>query len=93
MDRHKQGRLDTGFQRGPERIAYHLPCHLKAQNIGFKSRDLLGLILGAEVKTIDRCSGVDGTRGFQEAVFRPRLESRLVPDGRHRGGQAGSRRL
>ena len=45
-------------------ITYHAPCHLRAQNIGFKSRDLMKLT-GAEVKLVQQCSGVDGLWGFR----------------------------
>jgi Fe-S oxidoreductase len=45
-------------------VAYHAPCHLRAQNIGFRARDLLKLA-GAEVTLVDACSGVDGTWGMQ----------------------------
>jgi len=69
MKRHKDGKLDTRFAKGPGKVAYHLPCHLKAQNIGFKSRDLLGLIPGTQVEMADRCSGVDGTWGFKTQYF------------------------
>jgi glycerol-3-phosphate dehydrogenase subunit C len=69
MLRHKQGKLDTGFTRPAGSVAYHLPCHLKAQNIGFKSRDLLGLIPGTQVAMADHCSGVDGTWGFKTQYF------------------------
>jgi Fe-S oxidoreductase len=47
------------------RVAYHAPCHLRAQNIGFRSRDLLKLAAD-EVVLVDACSGVDGTWGMQE---------------------------
>jgi len=69
MKRHEAGRLDTRFETGPGRVGYHLPCHLKAQNIGFRSRDLLGLLPGAQVTMVDRCSGVDGTWGFKTQYF------------------------
>jgi Fe-S oxidoreductase len=45
-------------------VAYHAPCHLRAQNIGFRSRDVLKLVAD-EVTLIDACSGVDGTWGMQ----------------------------
>ncbi len=45
-------------------ITYHTPCHLRAQNIGFKSRDLMKLT-GAKVKLVQQCSGVDGMWGFR----------------------------
>src|SRR3546814_395443 len=36
--------LDTEFSGPvPEKITYHAPCHLRAQNIGLKSRDLMKL--------------------------------------------------
>ncbi len=66
---HVEGKLDTTFQKNPGKIAYHLPCHLKAQNMGTKSADLLRLIPGAEVEVIERCSGVDGTWGFKKEYY------------------------
>jgi Fe-S oxidoreductase len=64
MRLHGEGRLNTEFRRKPGTIAYHLPCHLKAQNIGFKSRDLMELT-GARVGLIEKCSAVDGTWGMK----------------------------
>ncbi len=68
------GKLDTGFSRRPGKIAYHLPCHLRAQNLGTKSADLLRLIPGAEVEVIERCSGVDGTWGFKREYYELSLQ-------------------
>jgi len=45
-----------------------VPCHLKAQNIGFKSRDVLRAV-GAEVTMVDKCCGVDGTWGLKKQYF------------------------
>ncbi len=57
--------LDTEFPgETVESITYHTPCHLRAQNIGFKSRDLMKLT-GAKVKLVQQCSGVDGMWGFR----------------------------
>ena len=56
--------LNRNFQRQLGSVAYHAPCHLRAQNIGFPTRALLKLA-GAEVTLIDSCSGVDGTWGMQ----------------------------
>ena len=64
MRLHGEGRLNTEFPLNPGRVAYHLPCHLKAQNIGFKSRDLMQLT-GAKVDLIEKCSVVDGTWGMK----------------------------
>ncbi len=57
--------LDTDFVgETVESITYHTPCHLRAQNIGFKSRDLMKLT-GAKVKLVQQCSGIDGMWGFR----------------------------
>lgn len=57
--------LDTEFPGETfEKITYHAPCHLRAQNIGFKSRDLLKLT-GAKVKLVQQCSGIDGMWGLK----------------------------
>lgn len=64
MRLHGEGRLNMEFSRSPGTVAYHLPCHLKAQNIGFKSRDLMQLA-GAKVYLIEKCSAVDGTWGMK----------------------------
>ena len=65
---HAQGKLDTRFPQAPAKIAYHLPCHLKAQNMGTRSADVLRLT-GAQVDTIERCSAVDGTWGLKKEYF------------------------
>ncbi|MFQ5558504.1 MAG: heterodisulfide reductase-related iron-sulfur binding cluster, partial [Acidimicrobiales bacterium] len=49
----------------PATVTYHAPCHLRAQNIGLKSRDLIELT-GAEVVVVAECSGIDGTWGLRE---------------------------
>jgi Fe-S oxidoreductase len=57
--------LDTAFEgHVPATITYHTPCHLKAQNVGLKSRDLLKLT-GARVTLVQQCSGIDGTWGLR----------------------------
>jgi glycerol-3-phosphate dehydrogenase subunit C len=65
---HDQGRLDTRFPNAPGAVAYQLPCHLRAQNLGTKSADVLRLT-GARVETIERCSAVDGTWGMKKEYF------------------------
>lgn len=57
--------LDTEFSGDvPENVTYHAACHLRAQNIGFKSRDLMKLT-GSKVKVIQQCSGIDGMWGLR----------------------------
>ena len=59
--RHKHDLLKTNFKRGLGRIAYHVACHLRVQNMGMKTRDLLQLVPDTSVDAIERCSGHDGT--------------------------------
>jgi Fe-S oxidoreductase len=61
MLRHGEGLLRTDFRASLGEIAYHVPCHLRVQNIGLKTRDLLALVPGTKLATIERCSGHDGT--------------------------------
>ena len=61
MIRHKYEKLKTDFKNQIGKIAYHVACHQRVQRIGNKTRDLLQLIPGTEVDTIERCSGHDGT--------------------------------
>ena len=63
--RHKAGQLRTEFSTALGRVAYHVPCHLRVQNIGLKTRDILSLVPGTQVETIERCSGHDGTYGVK----------------------------
>ena len=61
MLRHKNEKLKTDFTKPLGKIAYHVACHLRVQNIGMKTRDLLELIPDTSVEPIERCSGHDGT--------------------------------
>jgi len=61
MLRHKDGKLKTDFAKSLGKVAYQVPCHLRVQNIGYKTRDILQLVPETTVETIERCSGHDGT--------------------------------
>ncbi|MGA8203692.1 MAG: heterodisulfide reductase-related iron-sulfur binding cluster [Woeseiaceae bacterium] len=61
MLRHKDGKLRTDFKNPLGKVSYQVPCHLRVQNIGLKTRDVLQLVPGTEVEAIERCSGHDGT--------------------------------
>lgn len=61
MLRHAEGKLRTDFKQPLGKISYHVPCHLRVQNLGLKTRDALMLVPGTEVDVIERCSGHDGT--------------------------------
>jgi glycerol-3-phosphate dehydrogenase subunit C len=59
--RHRAGLLQTKFATSLGKVSYQVPCHLRVQNIGLKTRDILGLVQDTKVEAIERCSGHDGT--------------------------------
>jgi glycerol-3-phosphate dehydrogenase subunit C len=69
MARHAGGRLKTDFPQPLGKVAYHAACHLRVQNMGLKTRDLLNLVPGTEIDVIERCSGHDGTYGVKTEFF------------------------
>lgn len=66
MLRHRAGKLRTDFSRSLGKVAYQVPCHLRVQNIGLKTRELLMLAPDTEVEAIERCSGHDGTYAVKQ---------------------------
>jgi len=64
--RHKAGLLRTDFAKPLGKVSYHVPCHLRVQNLGLKTRDVLQLIPGTEIEPIERCSGHNGTYGVKK---------------------------
>jgi Fe-S oxidoreductase len=74
MLRHTERRLRTDFKAPLGKVAYHVPCHLRVQAIGPKTRELLSLVPGTQLTTIERCSGHDGTyavkREFREVSMK-----------------------
>ncbi|HZP65756.1 MAG TPA: heterodisulfide reductase-related iron-sulfur binding cluster [Rudaea sp.] len=67
--RHQAGLLNTDFKHALGKIAYHAPCHQRVQNIGPKTRDVLALVPGTEIQSIERCSGHDGTYGVKAKTY------------------------
>jgi Fe-S oxidoreductase len=61
VQRHRAGLLNTEFRHPLGKVSYHVPCHLRVQNIGLKTRDVLALVPGTQVEPIERCSGHNGT--------------------------------
>jgi Fe-S oxidoreductase len=61
MLRHKSGLMRTEYKQGLGKIAYHVPCHQRVQNIGLKTRDVLQLVPDTSIEVIERCSGHNGT--------------------------------
>jgi len=63
------GRLDTNFSVPQGTIAYHIPCHLRAQNVGQPFRALLESVPGTKVEAIEQCSAFDGTWGMKTEFY------------------------
>ena len=59
--RHKGSALKTDFKQSLGDISYQVACHLRVQNIGLKTRDVLSLVPDTTVHAQERCSGHDGT--------------------------------
>lgn len=66
--RGRDGLLKTDFKRALGRVSYHVPCHTRVQNMGKKTEELLKMT-GAEVNTVERCSGHDGTWGVKREYY------------------------
>jgi glycerol-3-phosphate dehydrogenase subunit C len=63
-------RFNTAFKSTPGgAVAYHAPCHLRAQGVGFKGRDLLRKIPGVVPKMTMECCGHDGTYAMKVEGF------------------------
>jgi Fe-S oxidoreductase len=67
--RHRSGLLKTDFKNAIGKVAWHVPCHQRVQNIGPKTRQVLELVTGAEIHSIERCSGHDGTYGVRRESY------------------------
>ncbi|MCG6876881.1 MAG: Fe-S oxidoreductase [Betaproteobacteria bacterium] len=72
--RNKDGLFKTDFRERLGKVAYHIPCHARVQNIGQKTRELLQQIPGTEVRTIERCAGHDGTWGVKSEFFQASMK-------------------
>ena len=67
--RHREGLLRTDFRHSLGTVAYHAACHQRVQNIGAKTRDVLGLVPDTRVSVIERCSGHDGTYAVKRESY------------------------
>jgi glycerol-3-phosphate dehydrogenase subunit C len=66
MHRHRAGLLRTDFKHALGKVSYHVPCHLRVQNIGLKTREVLKLVPETTIEAIERCSGHNGTYGVKK---------------------------
>jgi Fe-S oxidoreductase len=67
--RHKDGLLKKEFKQSLGKVSYHIPCHLRVQNMGQKTRELLEMVPETKVTTVERCAGHDGTWGVKSEYF------------------------
>ena len=67
--RKNDGFLKTDFKQVLGKISYHVPCHLRVQNMGLKTKEMLQLVPETTVNTLERCSGHDGTWGVKSEFF------------------------
>jgi len=79
---HEAGGFDTRLGSVPDRGAYYPPCHLREQKIGRPYQDLMGLIPGISMASIqgDYCCGNGGIMGLKQAFHYSsiKIASRLI---------------
>ena len=69
VQRRQAGLLKTDFKNPLGKVAWQAACHQRVQNIGPKTREVLSLVPGTEIISIERCSGHDGTYGVKTATY------------------------
>jgi Fe-S oxidoreductase len=73
---HEAGKLELNFEPLNLTLGYHLPCHLRALEVGSPGENLLKLIKGVNVRRIERgCSGMAGTFGLKRENYRASLRA------------------
>lgn len=72
--RYKDGMLKTDFKQPLGKVSYHIPCHLRVQNMGQKTREMLELVPDTKVNVVERCSGHDGTWGVKSEYFKDSMK-------------------
>ena len=72
----KQGEFKEDFLSTPDgNVAYHAPCHLRMQSVGFRGRDLMRRIPGVKPKLVQECCGHDGTWAMKKEYFELSLKN------------------
>ncbi len=66
IGRKKDGLLKTEFPQSLGNVSYQIPCHSRVQNVGRKAEEMLKLVPGTTVNTVERCSGHAGTFGVKK---------------------------
>ena len=64
------GHFKEDFKSTPDGpVAYHAPCHLRMQAVGYRGRDLMRRIPGVQPKLVAECCGHDGTWAMKVEHF------------------------
>jgi len=90
---HTLGKLRLDFKPINATLGYHLPCHLRALEVGSPGENLLRLIPGLSVQRLEEgCTGMAGTYGMMRANYRNSLRAgwRLISRLRDPEIQAGT---
>jgi glycerol-3-phosphate dehydrogenase subunit C len=70
LDLHEEGRLNTNFKEIKETYYYHVPCHLRALQVGLPALELLSFIPGLRVIELpEGCCGLAGTYGYKREKY------------------------
>ncbi|MCX5849501.1 MAG: anaerobic glycerol-3-phosphate dehydrogenase subunit C [Deltaproteobacteria bacterium] len=63
-----EGYIKPDFGEVRRKIAYHIPCHLRALEIGYPATKIMAMIPGLEYEILDdTCCGLSGSYGFKES--------------------------
>jgi FAD/FMN-containing dehydrogenase/Fe-S oxidoreductase len=73
---HQAGKLQLDLRPVNALLGYHMPCHLKALQVGSPGENLLRLIPGLIInRTENGCSGMAGTFGLKRENYRASLRA------------------
>ena len=67
--RDRDGMMKKEFPRSLGKVAYHIPCHSRVQNVGQKTREVLEWVPETTLTTVERCAGHDGTYGVKSEFY------------------------
>jgi len=76
FERRQAGAFKEDFKSTPNgSVAYHAPCHLRMQNVGFRGRDLMRRIPDTRPRLVAECCGHDGTWAMKKEYFELSLKN------------------
>jgi Fe-S oxidoreductase len=90
---HLVGKLQLDMKPVNATVAYHMPCHMKALQVGSPGEQLLRLIPGLSVHSVEKgCSGMAGMFGLKKKNYRNSLRAGwpLISSLRESNWQAGT---